>query len=110
MLAANPRATRASYPDELKAMLSIEKARESRAWLACWDKISPEATPLRELPGLAAKLGVGGIGVKDESARSVLGSFKALGAPIALVRLIRRLWPAHDLDARGLSKGAIAAC
>ncbi|MCE4574046.1 diaminopropionate ammonia-lyase [Caballeronia sp. CLC5] len=105
MLAANPRATRASYPDELKAMLSIEKARESRAWLACWDKISPEATPLRELPGLAAKLGVSGIGVKDESARSVLGSFKALGAPIALVRLIRRLWPAHDLDARGLFEG-----
>ncbi|SEJ59360.1 diaminopropionate ammonia-lyase, partial [Paraburkholderia diazotrophica] len=36
---------------------------------------------------------------------SVLGSFKALGAPIALVRLIQRLWPDHDLDARGLFEG-----
>ncbi|MPW21371.1 diaminopropionate ammonia-lyase [Paraburkholderia sp. CNPSo 3157] len=105
MLVGNPRATRTSYPAELKEILSIEKAQESRAWLSCWDKISPDATPLRELPGLAARLKVGSISVKDESARSVLGSFKALGAPIALVRLIQRLWPDHDLDARGLFEG-----
>jgi diaminopropionate ammonia-lyase len=105
MLAANPRATRTLYPAELKEILSIEKAQESRAWLSCWDKISPEKTPLRELPGLAARLKVGSISIKDESARSVLGSFKALGAPIALIRLIQRLWPNHDLDASGLFEG-----
>ncbi|MEM5339654.1 diaminopropionate ammonia-lyase [Paraburkholderia azotifigens] len=105
MLVANPRATRAAYPAELKAILSIEKAQESRAWLSCWDKISSDATPLRDLPGLAARLKVGSINIKDESARSVLGSFKALGAPIALVRLIQRLWPNHDLDAHGLFEG-----
>ncbi|RZF24062.1 diaminopropionate ammonia-lyase [Paraburkholderia sp. UYCP14C] len=105
MLVVDPRATRTSYPDELKEILSIEKAQESRAWLSCWDKISPERTPLRELPGLAARLSVDSISIKDESARSVLGSFKALGAPVALVRLIQRLWPNHDLDARGLFEG-----
>ncbi|MEX3815394.1 diaminopropionate ammonia-lyase [Paraburkholderia sp. BR13439] len=105
MLVVNPRATRTSYPGELKEILSIGKAQESRAWLSCWDKISPELTPLRELPGLAARLKIDSIGIKDESARSVLGSFKALGAPVALVRLIQRLWPNHDLDARGLFEG-----
>jgi diaminopropionate ammonia-lyase len=105
MLVANSRATRTSYPAELKEILSIEKAHESRAWLSCWDKITPEETPLRELPGLAARLKIDRISIKDESARSVLGSFKALGAPIALIRLIQRLWPNHDLDARGLFEG-----
>ncbi|KVK75963.1 PLP-dependent lyase/thiolase [Burkholderia cepacia] len=105
MLTANPRATRTPYPAELKEILSIDNAQESRAWLACWDKIAPGATPLHELPGLAAKLGIGNLAVKDEAERSVLGSFKALGAPIALVRLILRLWPNHDLDPRALFKG-----
>ncbi|MBN3789585.1 diaminopropionate ammonia-lyase [Burkholderia sp. Ac-20353] len=105
MLAANPRATRIPYPEELKGILNIERAQESRAWLSCWDKIAPDATPLHELPGLAAGLGIGSLCVKDESARSVLGSFKALGAPIALVRLILRLWPGHDLDPRALFEG-----
>ncbi|MGF6979812.1 diaminopropionate ammonia-lyase family [Paraburkholderia sp. JPY465] len=105
MLVVNPRATRTSYPGELKQTLSIGKAQESRAWLSCWDKISPGRTPLRGLPGLAAKLKIDSISIKDESARSVLGSFKALGAPVALVRLIQRLWSNHDLDARGLFEG-----
>ncbi|EEA01734.1 diaminopropionate ammonia-lyase [Burkholderia sp. H160] len=105
MLVVNPGATRTLYPAELKEILSIGKAEESRAWLSWWDKISPGETPLRELPGLAARLKVGSVSIKDESARSVLGSFKALGAPIALVRLIQRLWPDHDLDARGLFEG-----
>jgi diaminopropionate ammonia-lyase len=105
MLIANSRATRATYPEDLKQILSIDKAEESRTWLSSWNKIAPGATPLYDLPGLAAKLGVGGLSVKDESVRSVLGSFKALGAPIALVRLILRLWPDHNLDPRGLFEG-----
>ncbi|MGF6735899.1 diaminopropionate ammonia-lyase [Paraburkholderia youngii] len=105
MLVVNPRATRTAYPGELKQTLSIGKAQESRAWLSFWDKISPERTPLRGLPGLAARLKIDRISIKDESVRSVLGSFKALGAPVALVRLIQRLWSNHDLDARGLFEG-----
>jgi diaminopropionate ammonia-lyase len=105
MLVANPRAVRASYPSELKAVLSVEKAMESRDWLRAWNKIARDATPLYELPGLAARLNIAGVAVKDESARSVLGSFKALGAPIALVRLVLRLWPEHHLDPRGLFEG-----
>ncbi|RQU90655.1 diaminopropionate ammonia-lyase [Burkholderia cepacia] len=105
MLTENLRATRIPYPTELKEILSIEKAQESRKWLSCWDKIEAGATPLRDLPALAAKLSIGGLGVKDESARSVLGSFKALGAPIALARLILRLWPTHNLDPRALFEG-----
>ncbi len=37
--------------------------------------------------------------------RSPLGSFKALGAPIALIRLIRRLWPDQDFVPAKLTAG-----
>jgi diaminopropionate ammonia-lyase len=86
-------------------ILSIGKADESRRWLQSWDGLSAGSTPLWNLPGLAARLNVGRIDVKDESVRSTLGSFKALGAPIALVRLILRLWPERHLDAADLFRG-----
>ena len=96
MLIRNPRAIRAPYPAELRSILSIERAQESRRWLAAWPQIAPAATPLHDLPGLARQLGVARIGLKDESVRSPLGSFKALGAPVALVRQIQRLHPAWE--------------
>jgi diaminopropionate ammonia-lyase len=105
MLIANQRAIRASYPAGLRAILSVAKAEESRRWLANWNGIRAGATPLYPLAGLAAKLGVGSIVLKDESTRSDLGSFKVLGAPIALVRLILRLWPEEKLEARSLFAG-----
>lgn len=43
------------------------------------------ATPLHTLPGLAARLGLGSLHVKDEGARLGLGSFKALGGAYALM-------------------------
>ncbi|WP_209427516.1 pyridoxal-phosphate dependent enzyme [Pararhodobacter sp. SW119] len=43
-------------------------------------------TPLRDLPGLAARLGVARLWLKDERARMGLGSFKALGAAHAIAR------------------------
>ena len=43
-------------------------------------------TPLRDLPKLAAQLGLGALSVKDERARMGLGSFKALGAAHAIAR------------------------
>lgn len=93
MLITNPQASRTAYPAELHAIMNIDRAQECHRWLATWKGISPEATPLYDLPDLARKLGVARISVKDESVRSQLGSFKALGAPIALVRQILRLYP-----------------
>ena len=46
-----------------------------------------EPTPLRNLRGLAGRLGIGALSVKDESRRFGLQAFKALGASWALHRL-----------------------
>jgi diaminopropionate ammonia-lyase len=105
MLISNPRATRSPYPESLKSILNVKSGNESRAWLSNWDLISPEPTALWELPHVAAQLGIAHLAVKDEALRSPLGSFKALGAPIALMRLIMRLWPAHDVDPKALIEG-----
>lgn len=105
MFVANPRALRAPYPDALARILNVAAGDESRAWLSHWEAISAQPTPLVELPGAAAQLGVAQVSVKDESFRSPLGSFKALGAPIALMRLILRLWPEHTLDPQALIQG-----
>jgi len=105
MLIANPRATRTAYPAELHAILSVARAQESRNWLAHWDEIRRGPTPLYALKGLAKALGLGQVLLKDESVRSGLGSFKVLGAPIALVRLAMRLWPQEKMDPQALFAG-----
>ncbi|KAB0655664.1 pyridoxal-phosphate dependent enzyme, partial [Burkholderia territorii] len=98
MLIANPRAQRADYPDALRRIMNIAAADESGAWLSHWPLVGAARTPLRILPDLAARLGVASVGVKDEACRSPLGSFKALGAPIALMRLVKRLRRNEALD------------
>lgn len=95
-LVLNPRATRTAYPADLAAVMNMARAHESRQWLSQWPGIARGATPLHDLPGLAKSLGVARLSVKDESVRSELGSFKALGAPIALVRQILRLHPRFE--------------
>jgi len=105
MFVKNPAAQKAAYPEALKDVMSIAKAQESRRWISSWDGVNPGATPLRTLPGVAEQLGVGAVYLKDESCRSALGSFKALGAPIALVRLILRRWPESNFDPAGLFTG-----
>ena len=108
MFAVNPRATRESYPDDLRPVLSVDEARRTREWLSAWDGLAPGATPLRDLPDLAQRLGVAEVVLKDESVRSPLGSFKALGAPAALVRLVMRLHPDRRVDPARLLAGACA--
>ena len=49
-------------------------------------------TPLRSLPNLAAKLGLGELLVKDESQRFGIKAFKALGASYAIYRFLRQRW------------------
>jgi len=46
-------------------------------------------TPLRSLPGLAARLGVGTVSVKDEGERLGLASFKAMGGAYAVFRVVQ---------------------
>lgn len=47
-----------------------------------------EMTPLKGLPHLASRLGLGSIWVKDESIRMRLNAFKALGGSFAIYRYI----------------------
>ncbi|OEZ29971.1 allantoate amidohydrolase [Variovorax boronicumulans] len=93
MLFANPHAQRRGYDAALQAVMNIARGRESRQWLSTWDRLAPQPTPAWPLPRLAAQLGVAQVLVKDESRRSALGSFKVLGAPVALLRLVLRRWP-----------------
>jgi diaminopropionate ammonia-lyase len=58
-----------------------------------------EPTPLRAAPEAAARLGVGQVLVKDESARLGLPSFKVLGASWAVYRAL--------LDRLGLASGEV---
>ncbi len=108
MLIANPRAVRAPYPADLKSLMNIARAQESRHWMSRWSKLGRGVTPLYELPDLAARLNIARLAVKDESIRSPLGSFKALGAPNALVRQILRQFPAHGLEPDAVLTGRYA--
>lgn len=105
MIIANQKASLKAYPAELQGIMNIAAADESLAWLSAWEQMRDDATPLYELPDLAARLDLAQVCVKDESVRSPLGSFKALGAPIALIRLILRRWPEESNDPRALIRG-----
>ena len=62
---------------------STRRARSTRA-LAGY-----APTPLRDLPAVAAELGVGAVALKDESDRLGLPAFKVLGASWAVERALR---------------------
>jgi len=110
MLTANPRAARCAYPDDLRAILNSARTQENRRWLRTWPGLAPAATPLYDLPDLAQRLNVACVHLKDESQRSPIASFKALGAPIALVRLLmRQILRLHpDLDPTRILTGRYA--
>ena len=55
-------------------------------YFAAHPELSP--TPLRNLPALAASLGLGAVSVKDESARFELNAFKIVGVRYAIHRLM----------------------
>ena len=101
----NPRAQRRVYDTELQAILSLTAGHQARIRLSSRDRLSPNPTPAWSLSGHAAALGVGGITIKDESKRSGLGSFKALGAPNALIQLIQRRRPGRGWTAADLFAG-----
>lgn len=105
MFYANAHATRRPYSADLRQVLSLAAGHAARERLSTWSKIGAQATPAWSLPGLAAVLGIASLSVKDESKRSSLGSFKALGAPNALIDLVLRRWPAKGWSARDLFAG-----
>lgn len=112
MLLPNPHAVRRPYDADLRALLGLAEARAASRRLAGWPGLCTDPTPAWSLPGLAGALGIAGLTVKDESRRSSLGSFKALGAPNALLKLVQRrfaqqAWRDADLLA-GRHAGALA--
>jgi diaminopropionate ammonia-lyase len=72
-------------------------SRDAAAFHARLDGYAP--TPVRELPGLAAELGLGAVLVKDESNRLGLPAFKVLGAVWAVERALRDRPGVHTLVA-----------
>jgi len=79
-----------------------------------------EPTPVRALPDLAFRSGLGAIFVKDESRRFGIKAFKALGASYAIYRFLKKQWglrfttpftPADFQDAAALAElGSFTFC
>jgi diaminopropionate ammonia-lyase len=85
----NPRANPAdTYPDELKAIASLEQSREAVSEISQWPAYAP--TPLYALDNLAKDIRVGKVWYKDESQRFDLKSFKALGGAYAVARQLQK--------------------
>lgn len=83
----NPRLDRAGdYGEARRSILSLAAADTAAAAIRSWEGYAP--TPLRDLPGLAATLGIGQLLYKDEGHRFGLKSFKALGGAYAVDRLV----------------------
>jgi diaminopropionate ammonia-lyase len=84
----NPRAAAGrAYGPEESAVLDRAGMEAARRDLLAWPGYAP--TPLRDLTEAAARLGVGRIWYKDEAGRFGLSSFKAMGAPYAVLRFLR---------------------
>lgn len=98
MLFKNPKSTRAAYPKELAHVLNKATAKKSKQWLSKWPLLNPNPTPLWSMTGTAKALGIETLWIKDESTRSELGSFKALGAPNALINIILKHYPTLEAE------------
>jgi diaminopropionate ammonia-lyase len=90
--------------------LGLEAAREVERFLTFRDGYAE--TPLVSLDGIARRLGVAAIHMKDEGQRLGLGSFKALGGSYAVIRLVleeasRQL--GRDVDVSELSSPEVKA-
>ncbi len=108
MLISNGNAVRRDYDPSLRAILNAGIAEDSVRLLSEWPRIGTRPTALWALPGLAARLHIGSLHIKDESTRGALQSFKALGAPLALARLIMRRAVPGRVDAAALFNGHCA--
>ena len=101
-----PRASRTAYPHALRRVMNIASADESGAWLSHWPLVGNLRTHARARCRISPH---GWRRVRQREGRVVplaAGSFKALGAPIALVRLVKRLRRTQDLDPQRLVTAA----
>ena len=80
-----------------RGLFSADEYRHMRAFFAARPELG--ATPLRHLPSLARALGLGHVGVKDETTRFGLNAFKLLGARFAVetLRAEGALPPGHTV-------------
>lgn len=87
---ANPGAAPAdeAYGEARSGVLSVDGFDAAEAAILAWPGYAE--SPLRTLPTLAARLGLGALHYKDESGRFGLASFKALGGAYAVFRLIQK--------------------
>ncbi|MBL8586934.1 MAG: diaminopropionate ammonia-lyase [Methylobacteriaceae bacterium] len=69
-----------------RAIMDLAAFERAHREIASWPGYAP--TPLVALPGLARRLGLGAVMVKDEGRRFHLESFTALGGAYAVKRLI----------------------
>lgn len=79
-------ALESSSQGQVPAWLRVEATQGAWAFHHTMDEYAP--TPLVPLQGLAARLGVKGVFVKDESPRFGLNAFKGLGGVYALARTV----------------------
>ncbi|MCI8807244.1 MAG: diaminopropionate ammonia-lyase [Oscillospiraceae bacterium] len=69
-------------------VMSLPNVAKAQAFHRSFPQYGP--TPLAKLPGMAARLGLGALSVKDESYRFGLNAFKVLGGSFAMGRYIAR--------------------
>ena len=87
LLWTNPGVDRAGAWDAARMGFDVQaEAGAARSVIGGWPGYAP--TPLHDLPATARALGIAALSCKDEGARFGLGSFKALGAPYAVYRLL----------------------
>ena len=84
---ANPRAREVAHSSAVEAVFPSGVFEQARGFHRQIPGYRP--SPLRNLSSLAAMLSVGGIWVKDESARLNLNSFKVLGGSFAIYQFIK---------------------
>lgn len=102
MFIQNPQAIPTPYPASLKQQLNADAARQCWEHLVQWALINPTPTPIWHMTHTAAALGINALWIKDESKRSSLDSFKALGAPNALVNLVCQTF---EVEPQGILRG-----
>ena len=87
-LHVNPRyAPESGSGDAADPVILPERRAAARAAITGFEGYRP--TPLHRLDGLAGRLAIEALWLKDESGRFGLGSFKALGGAYAVVHLLR---------------------
>ena len=72
--------------DKYLPLMETERIREVKAFHESFPQYT--VTPLAKLDGMAKRLGLGGLFVKDESWRFGLNAFKVLGGSFAMARYI----------------------